>query len=77
MIRETKCPRCNEPSPLTDWCKVDIGVGTQIWDEQYTCPTHGTFGFVLPGGEVVFQEDAPEHVPDQDEIEFIKEFGPK
>ena len=40
-----RCPRCSKPSPLTDYNEVDIGVGSQRFDECWTCPDHGEFWF--------------------------------
>lgn len=41
----TICPKCEAESPCTDWQEVDIGVGVQVFDEEWTCPEHGEFGF--------------------------------
>jgi hypothetical protein len=53
-----KCPRCGVASPLTDYNEVDIGVGFQRFEEQWTCPTHGDFAFCGDGG--VRFRDGPE-----------------
>jgi hypothetical protein len=58
----SECPKCRAPSPCTDWNEIDIGVGVQIFDEEYTCPTHGPFGFTREG-EPVFRDDEPPSNP--------------
>lgn len=45
-----KCPKCDAESPCVDWCEVDIGVGTQTWNHEYECPTHGRFAFIFDEG---------------------------
>lgn len=52
-----RCPRCPLEATCTDWNEVDIGVGVQVFDEQYTCPEHGLFGFSTSTGLAVFQDD--------------------
>lgn len=39
------CPLCLAKSPCVDWQEVDIGVGTQTWNPEFQCPTHGLFAW--------------------------------
>ena len=58
----TTCPKCAAPSPCIDWNEVDIGVGTQTFDHEYQCPTHGYFAFVWDlttfESKAVFRDEA-------------------
>lgn len=46
-----KCPKCGVDSEPFDWNEVDIGVGTQTFDHQWVCTTHGVFTYVMLEGE--------------------------
>lgn len=49
------CPKCNESAPCVDHSEVDIGIGSQTFDHEYWCPTHGGFSFVeMPGMVATF-----------------------
>lgn len=53
----SRCPKCGAEAPCTDWNEVDIGVGFQVHDEQWTCPTHGDFGYSPIERTLVFRDD--------------------
>jgi hypothetical protein len=59
-IGPTPCPKCGVSSPLFDFQEVDIGVGMQVFGEEWECPEHGRFCFAFAQSghsEPIFQED--------------------
>lgn len=53
------CPACGKDAPCYAWEEVDIGVGVQVFEEEWVCLEHGVFRMSSTTLEYIFR-DAPE-----------------